>query len=94
MEDHPVQFGFDAGAKGAGIIFYPVDADIDFTNGGWAGRKVKCDNVRIIIVLQVLTVDFKEALIGTENIVEGLQRLLFLFKNGFDKGFQCCAVFQ
>jgi hypothetical protein len=39
MEDHPVQFGFDTGTQGPGIVFYPVNADINFANGGRAGRQ-------------------------------------------------------
>ena len=94
MEDHPVQFGFDAGTQGLGIILYPINTDIDFANGGRAGREVECDDIRIIIVLQVLPVDFKETFVGTENIVEGLQRLPFFFKKGFNTDFQCLPVFQ
>ncbi len=94
MEDYPVQFGFDAGAQGAGIVFYAVDADIDFANGSRAGREVECDDICIIIMLQVLPVDFKEALIGTEDIVEGLQRLPFFLKKAFNTNLQCAAVFQ
>ena len=94
MEDHPVQFGFDTGTQGLGIILYPVNTDINFANGGRAGRQVECDDVRIIIMLQVLPVNFKEAIVGTEDIIERLKRLPFFFKKGFNTEFQRLAVFQ
>lgn len=94
MKDHAVEFGFEGSAKCLGVVPYTINADIDLSQGGRAGRQVEGDDIGVIVVLQVLAVDVEESLVAAENIIEGLQFLTFFTEQAFDLGFQSIPVFQ
>ena len=60
VEDHPVQFRLKGYPQFPGIILNPVDADIDLPRNALPLGKVEGDNIRVIVVLQVLPVYIKE----------------------------------
>lgn len=82
MKNNPVQFLFKGAVKLPGIISYPLKAYVNLTlyAAGIFGE-VEGDDIRIIIVLQVLLVYPKQVFIAAKNIVQTFQRPFFLFKN-------------
>ena len=94
MKDHAVEFGFKGRSDGFGVVPDAVNTDIDFAQGGGTGRQIERDDVCVIVVFQVLPVDFKKPLVAAEDIIEGLQFLSFFTEQRFDLSFQGGPVFQ
>ena len=86
MKDHPMKLPFKSVVKLMGIVLYPVNTDIDFGVYRVAGAgKTKSDDIRIIIMLQVLPVNFQEIVIGAEDVVNLAQLFSLFFEEGGDK---------
>ena len=94
MKDHAVEFGFKGRSDGFGVVTDAVNTDINLTDSGGTGRQIERDDVCVIVVFQVLPVDFKKPLVAAEDIIEGLQFLSFFTEQRFDLSFQGGPVFQ
>ena len=87
MEDHPVKFLSKGRVKLMGIIPNPINTNVDLSVYRLSRiRKAESDDIRIIIVLQVLPVNFQEIVIGTKYVVEVAQGFSFFFEDSGDKG--------
>ncbi len=70
MENHPMKLLFKGYPQLAGIIPYPVHADINFTLDGFIWPRVsECDDIGIIIMLQKVLVDLEQFLVGAKHII-------------------------
>lgn len=67
MHHNPVQFISKGNFERLGIFMNTVNADEQITRYNWQFRIIKGDNVRIIIMLQILLVHLKQLLIIHEN---------------------------
>jgi hypothetical protein len=86
MEYDPVQFSFKRGLKLPGILLYSINTYINFSVYRLTRiRKAKSDNIRIIIVFQILSVYFQEIIIRAKYIANLIQFVAFLFKEGSNK---------
>lgn len=81
MKNDPVKLIIKGSALGFGVLFYPVNADVDL---GFTFTKLKGYNVSVVIMLQIATIDIKQELIGTKNNVECGNGGLVLFKSSAD----------
>lgn len=73
MEDNPVQFlpkgrCFGGPGKLKTVFFYPVYADVDFGfQKLWGGGKGKGDNIGVVVVVEELSVDAQQVIIGAKD---------------------------
>ena len=75
VNDHPQQFILKTYTQIRGILFYTIYANVDVGLQGLGVLSVgKGYNVGIIIVLQVLSVDFQKVIIRAENKIKGGSR--------------------
>ncbi len=71
---------------GLSVIPNPVNAYIHFPlNRHLLGGQLKCDNICVIIMLQILPVDLQQLLVCAENIIETLQAFLLFVKKSLQK---------
>jgi hypothetical protein len=79
MGHDTLQFILESRLVGQGVFFYPVNADEDITGDFLAGlwRIAEGDDVCIGIVIEVLLVDVQEKIIGTEDVIQSRDFLLF-----------------
>jgi hypothetical protein len=72
MENDPMQFLIVRQPELTGIVLYPIYTDIQFSLDGRfrKGGKIKGDDVGIIIVLKVRSVDGEEVIITAKNNIE------------------------
>ena len=95
VEDDPVQFLLEGTLECRGILPDPVDTDVYFPTDGLARiRQREGDNIRIKVVLKELPVDFQQALVGTEDIVQFSQGFLFLSEERDKKLFKPGSFLQ
>lgn len=88
VENNAVELGFEGNSLGFCIIPNPVDTDIYFTlNGLPFFGKFKTDDIRVVIVSQVLAVDREQGGIRAEYIVKRFKLLFLLIKQGLKKAF-------
>ena len=87
MKDYPMKLLSKAGVKLKGIVPNSINTYIDLsvyrlTRVG----KAKSDYIGIIIVLQVLLINFQEIVIRTKYVVDVLELFSFFFEDSGDKG--------
>jgi hypothetical protein len=95
VKDDPVQFLLDGTPEFLCIIPDPVDTDVYFPTDGLAriGQR-EGDDIRIKVMLKELPVDFQQALVGTEDIVQFSQVFLFLSEERDKKLFKPGSFLQ
>ena len=87
VEDYPMEFPFNGSVKLLSIVPHPVNTYVDFCVYRFTGvREVESDDICIIIMLQVLPINFQQVVIGTKYVVDLSQLFLFPFKKAGDKG--------
>lgn len=85
MEDDTVQFCLKIDLKGLCIFSNALYADVNFTNEfGFFFGKVEGDNIRVIVVIKKLKIDFVECGIRAKNVLEA---------DAFQIGFSKCDQF-
>ena len=69
MKYHPVQLISHSGIDLPGIVLYPVNTDINlpFYRATFIGQ-IKGDNVCIIVVVEILSIDLEQIINRAENI--------------------------
>ena len=88
VKDDPVKFAFETLVVVIGIVPHPIDTDVNFPRYGCSGlRQIKSDDIGIIIVVQVVSVDLQEVFIAAEYKVERIKRFFLLLKEPLDKAF-------
>src|SRR5690606_38691393 len=77
------------------IIPHTVEADIDFSIS-WRTRltEIECDNIGVIIMLEVLTVYFQEALVRAEDVINPFEPPSLLSKDSFYRLFNLSPVVE
>jgi len=72
MENDTMKLSVKRLPKRCGIVFYPVNTDVQLSlkRSLARGGKIKSDDVCIIIVLQEVAVDPKQMLVTAKNNVE------------------------
>lgn len=75
VEDDTVQFSVKGLTEGYCIFFYPVNTDVQLCFEGCfaGGRKIKSDDVCIVIVLEKISVNPEQMLIAAKNDIERTQ---------------------
>lgn len=87
VKNNPQHFTVVTGAQGGGIVFNPVCTDVHFGSNAFALAQVERNDIRVIIMLQVIAVYLEQVIIGAKNIADFTEQLFFLFKQGFDESF-------
>ena len=88
MKDDPVQFAFETLVVVVGIVSHSINADVNFPRDGCSVlRQIKGDDIGIIIVVQVVPVDFQQVIIAAEYKVERIKWFFLLLKEPLDKAF-------
>ena len=75
MEDDTMQLSVKRLTQGCCVFFYPINADVQLCfEGRFAGgRKIKSDDIGIVIVLKKISVNPEQILITAKNDIERTQ---------------------
>ena len=75
MEYNTMKLSVKRLTQGCCIFFYPINTDVQlcFKRRLAGGRKIKSDDICIIIVLQEIAVDPEQMIIVTKNNIERAQ---------------------
>jgi len=81
--DNPVQFIFKIHTQCLSVLLDPINTDVHFPTDNISLGVVKGDDVREVVVLQVLLVNAEKKFIGTENEIDRATFLAFFSNHGF-----------
>ena len=75
MEDNTMELSIKRLTQVCGIFFYPVNTDVQLCFKGCfaGGRKIKGDDVCIVIVLEKISVNPEQMLVAAKNDIERTQ---------------------
>jgi len=94
VENDAVKFRLKGCCLGFGVITHTVEADVDFCRDLGRLRKIKSDDVGVVVVVQKLPIDFQYAFIRAEDIIQRFNAFPLLLENRFDKSLQAGSVAQ
>lgn len=70
-----------------------VDADVDVARDDVAGGVVEGDDVGVVVVLQILIVDFKNLFVAAEDVVYFADASFVVAGNGFNPLGNCFFIY-
>lgn len=80
MENDPMQFRSKGYALGFGVIADPVQAYVDFSCEETGFGQVKCDDICIVVVFEILAIDLQNSFVRAKNVIHRIDPLLFFFE--------------
>lgn len=94
VENDAVEFRLKGCCLGFGVITHPVEADVDFCRDLGRLRKIKGDDVGVVVVVQKLPIDLQNAFVGAEDIIHRLKLLSLSLEKFFDECLQSGSIAQ